>query len=80
MELRPLLLSVVTADLRAAFSLPLESERAVTFEGQPMSDEAKRKRIIRLPTPRHDLIPIERIEERTSKMWCDAMLLDCKDG
>jgi hypothetical protein len=39
-----------------------------------MSDEAKRKRIIRLPTPRQQAL------YETRKAIFNAMLLDCKDG
>lgn len=39
-----------------------------------MSDEAKRKRIIRLPTPRQ-----QALYEKNKAMF-DAMLLECKDG
>lgn len=39
-----------------------------------MSDEAKKKRIIRLPSPRQ-----QAVYER-NKAIIDAILLDCKDG
>lgn len=39
-----------------------------------MSDEAKRKRIIRLPSPR------QQKQYETRKALFDAILLECKDG
>lgn len=39
-----------------------------------MADEAKRKRIIRLPTPR------QQAKYEARKAMFDAILLECKDG